>query len=81
MNSNVVFLIPKVQGVDSIKDYRSIVVANFKFNINFKILVDRLALVATRIISPNQYGFVQGRQIQDCTGIASKAIKVKERIR
>jgi len=56
MNSNVVSLIPK--GADSIKDYRPIAVANFKFKIISKILADRLALVATRIISPNQYGFV-----------------------
>jgi len=45
------------------KDYRPIVVANFKFKIISKILADRLALVAARIISPNQYGFVQGRKI------------------
>jgi len=32
--------------------------------------------VAARIISPNQYGFVQGRQIQDCIGIASEAINM-----
>jgi len=30
--------------------------------------------VAARIISPNQYGFVQSRQIQNCIGIASEAI-------
>ena len=76
MNSNVVSLIPKIQDVDSIKDYRPIVVANFKFKIISKILADRLALVAARIISPNQYGFVQGRQIQDCIGIASEAINM-----
>jgi len=29
MNSNVVSLIPKIQGAESIKDYRPIVVANF----------------------------------------------------
>jgi len=58
MNSNVVFFIPKIQGVDSIKDYRPIVVANFKFKIISKILADRLALVAVSIISPNQYEFV-----------------------
>ena len=63
MNNNVVSLIPKIQGVDFIKDYRPIVVANFKFKIISKILADRLVLLATRIISPNQYGFVQGRQI------------------
>ena len=61
MNSNVISLIPKIQGVDSIKDYRPIVVANFKFKIISKILADRLAFVAARIISSNQYEFVQGR--------------------
>jgi len=32
--------------------------------------------VAARIISPNQYGFVQGRHIQDCISIASEAINM-----
>ena len=73
---NVVSLIPKIQGVDSIKDYKPTVFVNFNFNIISKILADRLALVAARIISPNQYGFVQGRQIQDCIGIASEAINM-----
>jgi len=54
----------------------SIVIANFKFKIISKILADRLALVATIIISPNQYGFMQGNQIQDCNGIASEAINL-----
>ena len=30
--------------------------------------------MAARIISPNQYGFMQGRQIKDCIGIASEVI-------
>jgi len=76
MNSNVVSLIPKIQDAESIKDYIPIVVANFKFKIIFKILADRLALVAARIISPNQYGFVQGRHIQDYIGIASEVINM-----
>ena len=32
--------------------------------------------MVARIISPNQYGFVHGRQIQDCIGIASKVINM-----
>jgi len=72
----VVSLIPKIQGANSIKDYMPIVVANFKFKIISKILADRLAIVAARIISPNKYEFVQGRQIQDCIGIASEAINM-----
>jgi len=76
MNSNVVSLIPKIQGVDSIKDCRLIVVANFKFNITSKKLANRLAIVAAKIIYPNQYGFVQGRKIQDCIGIAFEVINM-----
>jgi len=76
MNSDVVSLIPKIQGVEYIKDYRSIVVANFKFKNISKILADWFALVTARIISPNQHGFVQGKQIQDCFGIASEAINL-----
>ena len=76
MNSNVVSLILKIQGAEYIKDYRPIVVANFKFKVISKILADWLALVAIRIISPNQYGFVQGKKILDCIGIASKAINL-----
>ena len=76
MNNNVVSLIPKIQGVESNKDYMSIVVANFKFKIISKILANRLAIVVARIISLNQYGFVQGRKIQDCIGIASEAINM-----
>jgi len=76
MNSNVVSLIPKIQDADSIKDYRPLVVSNFKFKIISKILADRLALLTARIIYPNQYGFVQGRQIHDCIGIASEAINM-----
>jgi len=76
MNSKVVSRIPKIKGIESIKDSRPIAFANFKFKIISKILADRLALVATRIISPNQYGFVQGRQIPYCIGIASEAINM-----
>jgi len=32
--------------------------------------------MAARIISPNQYVFVQGRQIQDCIGIAFEVINM-----
>ncbi|XP_068474775.1 uncharacterized protein [Phaseolus vulgaris] len=62
-------------GADSIKDYWPIII-NFKFKIISKILANRLELVVARIISPNQYGFVKGRKIQDCIGIASKTINM-----
>jgi len=52
MNNNVVSLISKVHGADSIKDFRPIVVANFRFKIISKILADWL-VIASGIISPN----------------------------
>lgn len=55
MNCNVVSLIPKIPGVDFIQNFRSIVVANFHFKIISKILADRLAVIAFKIISSNQY--------------------------
>jgi len=58
MNNNVVSLISKIQEVDCIKDYRPTIVSNFKFKIISKLLADKLALMAARIISPNQYEFV-----------------------
>ena len=57
MNSNVVSLIPNIQGVNSIKDVRPITNANFKFKIISKILADRYAVVASRIISVRFDGY------------------------
>lgn len=56
--------------------FRPIALANFKFKIIIKVLADRLATVARKIISPNQHGFVQGRKISDCICTASEAINL-----
>jgi len=72
----MVSLISKIQGAHSIKDFRPITVTNFNFKIISKILVDKLVVVASKIISPNQYGFVKGRQIPKCIGIAFEAINL-----
>jgi len=50
MISDMVSLIPKIHGVDSIKDFRPIVLTNFKFKIISKILEDRLAMVTLMTI-------------------------------
>jgi len=76
MNSNVVSLIPKIQGANFIRDFRPIIVVNFKFKIISKILADRLVVVTSIIISPSQYGFVKGMKIYECIGIAFEAINM-----
>lgn len=59
--------------------YRPIALANFKFKIITKVMADRLAEVAQKIISSNQHGFVQGRQISDCICTALEAINLLDK--
>jgi hypothetical protein len=65
-NSSLITLIPKVENADTITQFRPIALANFVFKIIPKILSLRIAAIASRIISPQQHGFVQGRNISDC---------------
>jgi len=74
INSNLIVLIPKVPGANSMGDYRPIALANFQFKIIIKILADRLASITSRIISIEQRGFVRDRNISDCVILAFEAI-------
>lgn len=79
MNSNVVALIPKFPGADKLDNYRPIALANFKFKIICKVLADRLAAIAPKVVSGNQRGFIKGRHIQDCVCITSEIINLLEK--
>lgn len=61
LNSNTVVLIPKSPNADSVSQYRPIALANYQFKIITKILAERLAIIAPKIISQNQRGFIRGR--------------------
>jgi hypothetical protein len=50
--------------------------ANFKFKIITKIIADRLAQVLPSLISKEQRGFVNGRQLKDCVCLTSEAINL-----
>lgn len=76
LNSNSLVLIPKTPGADTIDNFRPIALANFHFNIITKVLADRLAIVAPKIISEHQRGFIKGRRIGECICIASEAINL-----
>ena len=73
-NSNTIVLIPKVPNAVSITQYRPIPLANFKFKIISKILADMLASIMKNIISTQQRGFIQGRNIRYCICVALEAI-------
>ncbi|PNY16800.1 ribonuclease H, partial [Trifolium pratense] len=75
-NSNTLILIPKTSNADSIDQYRPIALANFNFKIISKVLADRLAKIMPTIISKEQRGFIQDRNIKDCICLASEAINL-----
>lgn len=78
-NSNTIILIPKYPEADSIDKYRPIALANFKFNILSKILADRLASILPNIISKEQRGVIEGRNIKDCIATTSEAINLLDK--
>ncbi|MCH92961.1 RNA-directed DNA polymerase (Reverse transcriptase), partial [Trifolium medium] len=78
-NSSLIILIPKTSGADTIAQFRPIALANFQFKIITKILADRLSLIASRIISTHQRGFIPGRHISDCVIVTSEADNVLSR--
>lgn len=71
VNSNLVVLIPKVQGEDFIDLSSPIALAYFNFQIITKNLVDHLTIIAPKIISSQQLGFIRDRHIEDGIWLAS----------
>ena len=78
-NSNTLILIPKHPNADSVEQFRSIAMANFKFKVISKIIADRLASILPSIVSSNQKGFIKGRNIKDCLCLASEAINLLDK--
>lgn len=78
-NANTLILIPKHVNADSVEQYRPIAMANFKFKVISKIIADRLASILPTIVSPNQKGFIKGRNIKDCLCLASEAINILDK--
>lgn len=78
-NSNALILIPKLADSDNIVDYLPIALANFAFKIITQILVDKLSLIAARIISPNQSIFIKGRSIADPTVHTSECVNLLDK--
>ncbi|CAL0299683.1 unnamed protein product [Lupinus luteus] len=73
LNSNNIVLIPKFLGANKIEDFRAIALANFQFKIITKVLADKLSVVAAKIVSPQQRGFLKERHIFYCICLASEA--------
>ncbi|KAK3188885.1 hypothetical protein Dsin_028446 [Dipteronia sinensis] len=71
-----IVLFPKLKDSISIYQFHPIVLSNFLFKISSKILPDRLAQIAARIVSHNQFGFIRDHHIEDGITLASDCVNV-----
>ncbi|XP_027172427.1 uncharacterized protein LOC113772083 [Coffea eugenioides] len=65
VSSTWIVLIPKVTSPQDFSQFRPISLCNFVNKVISKLLANRLSKVLPGIISPQQSGFVQGRQISE----------------
>ena len=63
----------------AIEQLYPIVLSNFNMKIIAKILADRLALITTRIISCQQFGFLKNKSISDCISGASEGVNLLQK--
>ncbi|XP_073026667.1 uncharacterized protein [Primulina eburnea] len=70
--ATTITLIPKVMGAQAWSDFRPISLCNVTNKIISKLLYSRLKVVAERLVSWNQSGFVPGRVISDIILLAQE---------
>ena len=73
-NSTFLALIPKEPNPTSIKKFQPISLCNTSYKIFSKVLSLRLKQIIPSLISPNQGGFISGRQISDNILMVQEAI-------
>ena len=83
LNKTLIVLIPKVQGPESIGNYRPISLCNFIYKIISKVIVAWLRPQLENIVSPFQTAFILGRRGTDNVIIVQELIhtirRAKER--
>lgn len=77
LNSNFLIHIPNVSEANYLDKFCHML--NFLFKIVTKIIDDRLALVASRILSPQQFGFTKRHNISDCIIAASECVNLLDK--
>lgn len=65
INSTHITLIPKVQHLESIAQYRTIGLCNMIYKIITKIIVHRIRPLVPKLINPTQSSFLKGRRAAD----------------
>ncbi|XP_024006528.1 uncharacterized protein LOC112083036 [Eutrema salsugineum] len=79
VNSTILALIPKKEQAKHMKDYRPIACCNVIYKIILKILANRLKVILSLFIAPNQSAFVQDRLLMENLLLASELVSGYDR--
>lgn len=64
LNSTFLVLIPKVEGIINIRDFRSISLIGGAYKLLANVLAKKMAMVAEKVIATSQYAFVRNNRLQ-----------------
>ena len=74
LNSTLLSLIPKTANSDTAQGFRPIALCNVIYKIISTLIAKRLKPILSSIISPEQTGFVEGRQILDGLVVSQEVV-------
>jgi len=74
INSTFIALIPKSDSPTSFADFRPISLCNVLYKIISKIIANRIRPILSQHIAPQQFAFLENRQIHEVIGTAQEAI-------
>ncbi|XP_026446086.1 uncharacterized protein LOC113346789 [Papaver somniferum] len=74
LNSNFLVLLPKVDGAKTPSQFRPIGLSNVSFKIFTKLITNRMSVLMTKLISPQQATYVKGRSIQEQILLSSEMV-------
>ncbi|KAA3458339.1 reverse transcriptase [Gossypium australe] len=74
LNNTLIILIPKKKSPEDFSQFRPISLCSVLYKLVMKVIVNRLKVVFPKYISPEQAGFIAGRNISDNIIIAQEVI-------
>lgn len=66
-NHTFIILVPKTTTTSDVSDFRFISYVNLIYKLLTKIMADRISMVSSELISPNQTAFIESRLISNNT--------------